>query len=294
MKRLLLLFCTIPMALSSQTNVFPASGNVGIGTTTPEKKLDVIGQVKADSYAFPLVQYDFSLAPRTQLSAMSMQLFDDYHTVRPGGDTPDNNRYGTLLAIYGRPSHWQTDIFVGADTKRMYFRTSTWRSGNSENQVTGGFHNWRTILDSRSNVASSGKLQLTGSGNHFIEHGNLGIGTTTPDAKLAVNGIIHSKEVKVDLTGWSDFVFEEGYPLPTLKEVEQHIKTKGYLKDIPNAQEVRENGILLGDINAKLLQKIEELTLYIIAQDKKIQRLEKENTRIEKLEEKLNRILDKI
>ncbi|NQY29043.1 MAG: hypothetical protein HRT69_06180 [Flavobacteriaceae bacterium] len=101
--------------------------------------------------------------------------------------------------------------------------------------------------------------------------GNVGIGTTNPGAyKLAVNGNIHTKEVKVDLVGWSDFVFEKDYRLPTLKEVAQHIQEKGHLKDIPSAKEVAKNGIFLGEMNAKLLQKIEELTLYTLAQEEKI------------------------
>lgn len=104
--------------------------------------------------------------------------------------------------------------------------------------------------------------------------GNVGIGTTNPDGwKLAVNGKIRAKEVKVQ-TGWADFVFEENYDLPSLKEVEEHITEKGHLKDIPSAREVEENGILLGQMDSKLLQKIEELTLYTIQQEKKIQSLE--------------------
>ncbi|SFW76994.1 hypothetical protein SAMN02927921_04183 [Sinomicrobium oceani] len=98
--------------------------------------------------------------------------------------------------------------------------------------------------------------------------GRVGINTTNPDAELSVNGHIHTKEVKVDLDGWSDFVFEEDYDLPTLEEVEAHIKEKGHLKDIPGAREVKENGVLLGEMDAKLLQKIEELTLYAIQQQK--------------------------
>ncbi|WP_240964190.1 fibronectin type III domain-containing protein [Flavivirga algicola] len=118
--------------------------------------------------------------------------------------------------------------------------------------------------------------------NVYYNTGNVGIGTTTPDEKLAVNGTIHTKEVRVDLDGWSDFVFEKDYKLPTLKEVEKHIKEKGHLKDIPSAKNVEEHGILLGDMNAKLLQKIEELTLYIIQQQKTLKEQDHKNEMQEK------------
>ncbi|WP_428231957.1 hypothetical protein [Flavobacterium sp.] len=100
--------------------------------------------------------------------------------------------------------------------------------------------------------------------------GNVGIGTKSPDARLAVNGTIHSKEVKVDLNGWSDFVFKKEYDLPTLEQVEKHINEKGHLEYIPSEEEVLKNGINLGEMNAKLLQKIEELTLYLIDQNKQL------------------------
>ncbi|UGU18146.1 protein bicaudal D homolog [Sinomicrobium kalidii] len=112
-------------------------------------------------------------------------------------------------------------------------------------------------------------------GNYF--KGSVGIGTTSPDAKLAVNGVVHSKEVRVDLNGWSDFVFKEDYNLPTLKEVEQHIREKGHLKDIPSAEEVKENGVRLGEMDARLLQKIEELTLYTIQLQKQVETLRAQN-----------------
>lgn len=96
-------------------------------------------------------------------------------------------------------------------------------------------------------------------------------------SKLDVNGTIRSKEVKIEATGWADFVFDKDYKLPSLSEVENHIKDKGHLPDIPSGKEVIDNGINVGDMQAKLLQKIEELTLYVIDQDKRIKALEEEN-----------------
>ncbi|MDE0472503.1 MAG: hypothetical protein OXH57_11240, partial [Ekhidna sp.] len=102
--------------------------------------------------------------------------------------------------------------------------------------------------------------------------GAIGIGTVkTGSHKLAVEGSIGAREVKVKASGWSDFVFEKDYTLRPLEEVEQHINENGHLPEIPNEAEVAENGINLGEMNVKLLQKIEELTLYLIEQNKQNQ-----------------------
>ena len=116
-----------------------------------------------------------------------------------------------------------------------------------------------------------------------IRNGNVGIGTTYPQAKLAVNGKIRAKEVVVE-TGWSDHVFADGYRLRPLAEVEAYVKEHNHLPDIPSAAEVEDDGVALGEMQARLLQKVEELTLYVIA-------LQKENdslkTRVVHLEEEL-------
>ncbi len=111
-------------------------------------------------------------------------------------------------------------------------------------------------------------------------NGNVGIGTnTTSSYKLSVNGNIRAKEVKIE-TGWSDFVFEDDYDLPTLVEVEEFIKANKHLPEIPSAEEVAENGVNLGEMESKLLQKIEELTLYVIEQEKRIKKLEAGNSQL--------------
>ncbi len=128
---------------------------------------------------------------------------------------------------------------------------------------------------------------------NFHDSGNVGIGTINPgDWKLAVNGKIRAKEIKVE-TGWSDFVFKHDYKLPTLTEVENHINKKGHLKDIPSAKEVAENGIFLGKMDSKLLQKIEELTLYTIQQQKEIEELKVQNKKILALQKRLDKLENK-
>lgn len=103
----------------------------------------------------------------------------------------------------------------------------------------------------------------------ITSYGNVGIGTTNPTQKLSVNGTIQAKEVIVE-TDWSDYVFAPGYKLASLAEVEAHIAGRGHLPDIPSAEEVAEHGIRVGDMQAKLLAKIEELTLHLIAQEKRL------------------------
>lgn len=117
-----------------------------------------------------------------------------------------------------------------------------------------------------------------------FQDGRVGIGdltsgsseiTMTGSHKLFVTGGITAEEVKVKVkTAWSDYVFYPDYQLKSLAEVETFIKQNGHLPEVPNAKTVEENGIELGEMNALLLRKIEELTLYILEQEKRIKALE--------------------
>lgn len=103
--------------------------------------------------------------------------------------------------------------------------------------------------------------------------GNLGLGTPDPSHKLSVNGTIRAKEVIVE-SDWSDFVFDDGYLLKPLDEVKSHIEAHGHLPDVPSAAAVESDGLSLGQAQKIMMQKIEELTLYAIAQEKRIKDLE--------------------
>jgi hypothetical protein len=123
--------------------------------------------------------------------------------------------------------------------------------------------------------------------------GNVGIGTADPKGyKLAVNGNAIFEKVKVQpYLNWSDYVFYPNYRLRPLSEVEQYIKQYQHLPEVPSAAEVEKNGLDLGDNQATLLKKIEELTLYLIEQNKEIA---KKNNEVAELKEQLQQVLQRL
>lgn len=113
----------------------------------------------------------------------------------------------------------------------------------------------------------------TGGGDQplILNAARVGIGTANPKETLSVNGNIRSKEIKVETTNWPDYVFDRKYILPTLNETKNYIKKHGHLPDMPSATVIKNEGQNLGEIQAQLLKKVEELTLHLI-------RLEESNT----------------
>ena len=130
-------------------------------------------------------------------------------------------------------------------------------------------------------LLANNTTQMTVDGNT----GNIGIGTTTPSEKLTVKGKILCEEVEVVVNANApDYVFETyykgnsdlkpSYTMPTLEEVEAYTKANNHLPEVPSAEAFKKDGLELKDMSMLLLQKIEELTLYTIEQEKRIKLLE--------------------
>ncbi|WP_316833737.1 hypothetical protein [Pedobacter nutrimenti] len=118
-----------------------------------------------------------------------------------------------------------------------------------------------------------GSAAFHGGGTNYFA-GNIGIGTQdTRGYKLAVSGNMIAESVKVQLrSAWPDYVFKQDYSLPSLEETEKHIKEKGHLEGVPSAVEAKTNGIDIGEMNATLLRKIEEMTLQMIQLNKTVKK----------------------
>ena len=143
------------------------------------------------------------------------------------------------------------------------------------------------------NLGGNNSLYWTKDNNDlFYEAGRVRIGdVTTPTGyQLYVEEGILTEKLKISLKDagqWADFVFEDDYTLPSLSEVDYFIQQQGHLPGIPSASEAVEQGLDVVQMNAKLLQKIEELTLYLIDQEKRLAAIEQENQRFRTVIKKL-------
>ena len=120
----------------------------------------------------------------------------------------------------------------------------------------------------------------------LLGNGNVGIGITNPQSKLAVNGTISAAEVVVTSSP-ADYVFDPAYHLAPLAEVADYIRVNHHLPEIPSAKEVEEKGLSLGEMQSKLLAKVEELTLHMIE-------AEKENTRLTQKDRELQERVERL
>jgi len=205
------------------------NGNVGIGTTSPGSQLDVENSQNAAT----LIQVGNSNSGASAAGAL----------------VATNGTHVGLLQQYG--TSYTTSGIFRQDGTILY------ANGSGGLTLSTGFA--QPIYF----ATNSTQAMIINSS------GYVGIGTSNPDQKLTVKGTIHSQEVIVDMSVLPDYVFKPTYRLPTLTEVKTYIDQNHHLPEMPSAEQVAKDGLSLGDMNAKLLKKVEELTLYLIEKDTK-------------------------
>jgi len=315
MKRTLVI-STIALVSSfsyGQTNTFPASGNTGIGTTTPVGKLEI-----NDGNGTGVIAY-FGANGTTNAKGLYFS--------RPVSNTNPVNIQGTLWGVGATNISLQAEggnVGIGTTNPSAALQLGDFNNGSASNQlVIPGTYNFEQL-----------RLGQTGNGNmalEFVNHmstapsygikflvnvdsgfpglqlqyaapsttyaglnyvtgfcmntsGDIGVGTTnTQGYKLAVNGSAIATSVTVKLyADWPDYVFKKEFRLPTLSALKTYIDQNHHLPEMPTEQQIIKDGLNLGEMNKLLVKKVEELTLYLIEQQKVNQLQQKELDELKK------------
>ena len=306
------LFLSAHQVLKAQ-NTFPASGNVGIGNTTPGTLLDV-GSGTIPSYV-PNNSNISGLQVRTFMGAPNFSCGSSFYNELGVA----NNASQETLQLYSVSSQASgttaraIPLFIyegytgggsigevrmvqslgamngsGTVTNWYNFEGSTNNSGTGT--ITNGYGLYLGAW--QGNVTNKYGVYVNDAAATNYFGGLVGIGTVnTFGYSLAVNGsAIFTRAVVKLNANWPDYVFKKGYVRPSLASLARFIKANSHLPGLPSADSVSKNGIDLGDNQARLLQKIEELTLYIIEQDRKIDVLQKVNKRIDALQAQIDEL----
>lgn len=301
MKKILFL---MPLALVSFSNyaqnTFPATGYVGIGTTTPSYNLEVLGTVKASTGIFSNEAPNGSLwngdyqQRAVKCNVISAGALLDaswnYRTFQywdfPQSDLDPNativlnleDRTYKSRFSFSASSNSSSQLLLRDRNQEVNFRLD--EDGNDNVVIDMPKANSRIVLGGWATYLPEHKLVVRGSSKiegNILTDANIGIGTSsftdgTDTYRLSVKGKVRAEEIKVYNT-WADYVFEEDYKLRSLEEVETFIKENKHLPNVPSAQKITDNGLELGEMAKIQQEKIEELTLYLIEQNKEIEEL---------------------
>jgi hypothetical protein len=283
-------------------------GNVGIGVTNPDFKLQVNGFTEIGDQN----THDPSKYGVLQLIRPANQGDEKFHLafVRAGntiagmGYSSNSNLFGIWVAppqgTYSTPTialppDGNVGIGTGTPADKLHVMGNLRLSAGSEfvfadnGQIRSLDENHRILFRRSENkmelreygniIFSAGSISGTETAKMVVNgDGNVGIGTTTPAYKLHVNGAVWANNYVAASPGnYADYVFESSYQLPSLQEVKAYIKQNHHLPEVPSEEEVKITGINLGSQSVILLKKVEELTLYVIEQNEKLTELAAEN-----------------
>lgn len=251
-------------SLSFGQNVFPTTGKVGIGTTSPNADL----RIKSASYD------SYQLRITTPCNDCPTGV--DFHPLIvgtgnvaigiPGDFSTMPSLINNRLVVNGRiASYFNSDpnSFTALENSGLEVKTNAVRTFLISN---GNLYGYSSTGTNNYSLKSSGEL--------FARSISIKNSSNVQNFKVSNNGFVYARQIEVQGSGnFPDYVFEDDYKLRSLEELEAYINENKHLPEIPSAQEVNEKGINLGQMNELLLKKIEELTLYVIEQDKKIKEL---------------------
>ncbi len=246
--------------------VDPTTVRTGIGTTKPICALDVVGRIRSrhPKRRFPFTKHH-------DRATFVVQGFD--------GST-----WKTSMLLKPAYQYFSGNLGIGVMMPEEKLDVAGVVKMNGFKLPTGAVDSY--VLTSDSNGTGSWQsipLQWSQNGDDiYFNTGQVCIGVTTPQSALTVNGTITAKEIEVQVDILPDFVFEDNYKLMSLNKLEKHIKKEKSLPGIPTSREAVEEGLKLGEMQAKLLEKVEELTLYVIEQNKEIAELKEKISKLEK------------
>ncbi|MDI3321394.1 hypothetical protein [Pinibacter soli] len=266
-----------------------ADGKVGIGTTSPEN---------AEGWQRVLeVHGDLHSKIMTTTSGIQTGLYADGYNgfySCPAGEavgTATNHPFSIVTNKINRVTIGENGLVgIGTTTPQNTLHVDPKGSGGisiGNGFDNGGYTNFLVgISQSSGGYSYLQSIKAAGSvwGDLILNSrgGNVGVGTTSPTEKLAVNGNIRAKKVIVTQSNWADYVFEPSYKLPSLDSIASFIKANKHLPEMPSTSTIEKDGLDVGEMQKLLLKKLEELTLYIISQEDRIKKLEEENRQLKK------------